>query len=258
MSYLTQALALGVQNFVSAAAGIAVVVALIRGFARAEKGTIGNFWVDLTRTTLYILLPLSLVYALLLVSQGVVQTLHAYPVAELVEPLRTSDTTSRHAADHRGGPGGKPDRHQAAGHERRRVLQRQLGASVREPDSHLEFPGDAGHPADPRGALRDVRPDGAGPAAGLGHSRGHDGHSRSARHRRDRARAARHTGACRGRCRPGGLAAAGRRQHGGQGDPLRHRQLRASGPRRRPRRPTARSTRCTTASRRLAASFRCG
>src|SRR5207344_1460692 len=69
MSYLTQALALGVQNFVSAAAGIAVVVALIRGFARAEKGTIGNFWVDLTRTTLYILLPLSLVYALLLVSQ---------------------------------------------------------------------------------------------------------------------------------------------------------------------------------------------
>ena len=81
------------QNFVSAAAGIAVVVALIRGFARAEKGTIGNFWVDLTRSTLYILLPLALVWALLLVSQGVVQTWHAYPVAELVEPLRTSDTT---------------------------------------------------------------------------------------------------------------------------------------------------------------------
>jgi len=93
MSYLTQALALGVQNFVSAAAGIAVVVALIRGFARAEKGTIGNFWIDLTRSTLYILLPLSLVWALLLVSQGVVQTWGAYPVAELVEPLRTSDTT---------------------------------------------------------------------------------------------------------------------------------------------------------------------
>jgi potassium-transporting ATPase potassium-binding subunit len=93
LSYLSQALALGVQNFVSAAAGIAVVVALIRGFARAERSTIGNFWVDLTRTTLYILLPLSLVYALLLVSQGVVQTWHAYPVAELLEPLRTSDTT---------------------------------------------------------------------------------------------------------------------------------------------------------------------
>jgi K+-transporting ATPase ATPase A chain len=93
MSYLTQALALGVQNFVSAAAGIAVLVALVRGFARAEKDTIGNFWVDLTRTTLYILLPLSIVYALVLVSQGVVQTWHAYPVAQLVEPLHTSDTT---------------------------------------------------------------------------------------------------------------------------------------------------------------------
>jgi K+-transporting ATPase ATPase A chain len=93
MSYLTQALALGVQNFVSAAAGIAVVVALIRGIARAEKGTIGNFWVDLTRSTLYILLPLSLVWALLLASQGVVQTWDAYPVAQLVEPIRTSDTT---------------------------------------------------------------------------------------------------------------------------------------------------------------------
>ena len=93
LSYLTQALALGVQNFVSAAAGIAVVVALVRGFARAEKGTIGNFWVDLTRSTLYVLLPLAFVWALVLVSQGVVQTWGAYPVAELVEPLRTSDTT---------------------------------------------------------------------------------------------------------------------------------------------------------------------
>jgi K+-transporting ATPase ATPase A chain len=93
MSYLTQALALGVQNFVSAAAGIAVAVALVRGFARAERNTIGNFWVDLTRGTLYILLPLSLGYALLLVSQGVVQTWHAYPVAELVQPLHGSDST---------------------------------------------------------------------------------------------------------------------------------------------------------------------
>jgi len=93
MSYLTQALALGVQNFVSAAAGIAVVVALTRGFARAEKGTIGNYWVDLTRSTLYVLLPLALVWAMLLVSQGVVQTWDAYPVAQLVEPLHASGTT---------------------------------------------------------------------------------------------------------------------------------------------------------------------
>ena len=74
MSYLTQMLGLAVQNFVSAATGMAVLVALIRGLARRSAKTIGNFWVDLTRTTLYILLPLSLVLALVLVSQGVVQT----------------------------------------------------------------------------------------------------------------------------------------------------------------------------------------
>ena len=75
MSYLTQMLGLTVQNFVSAATGMAVLVALIRGFARrATRRRIGNFWVDLMRGTLYILLPLSLVLALVLVSQGVVQT----------------------------------------------------------------------------------------------------------------------------------------------------------------------------------------
>ena len=77
MSPLTQMVGLTVQNFVSAAAGMSVLVALIRGLARHSARTIGNFWVDLTRTTLYILLPLSLVLALLLVSQGTVQTLSA-------------------------------------------------------------------------------------------------------------------------------------------------------------------------------------
>jgi K+-transporting ATPase ATPase A chain len=74
MSHLTQVLGLTVQNFVSAATGMAVLAALIRGFARRSADTIGNFWVDLTRTTLYILLPLSVVVAVILVSQGVVQT----------------------------------------------------------------------------------------------------------------------------------------------------------------------------------------
>src|SRR5206468_6989667 len=73
MSYLTQMLGLGVQNFLSAATGMTVLVALIRGLARRTVQTIGNFWVDLTRSTLYILLPLSVVWALVLVSQGVVQ-----------------------------------------------------------------------------------------------------------------------------------------------------------------------------------------
>ena len=69
MSYLTQMLALAVQNFVSAATGMAILVALIRGFIQKQMNTIGNFWVDLVRTVLYILLPLSLVLALVLVSQ---------------------------------------------------------------------------------------------------------------------------------------------------------------------------------------------
>jgi potassium-transporting ATPase potassium-binding subunit len=78
MSYLTQMLALAVQNFLSAATGIAVVFALIRGFAARSTGVIGNFWVDVTRITAWVLLPLSLVFALVLVSQGVVQNLDAY------------------------------------------------------------------------------------------------------------------------------------------------------------------------------------
>src|SRR5262245_34861977 len=86
MSYLTQMLGLTVQNFVSAAAGMATLVALIRGFARRSAETIGNFWVDLTRTTLYILLPLSFILALILVSQGVVQTFKPYQTVAVVQP----------------------------------------------------------------------------------------------------------------------------------------------------------------------------
>ena len=91
MSYLTQMLGLTVQNFVSAAVGMAVVVALIRGFARRSAETIGNFWVDLTRTTLYILLPLSFVLALVLVSQGVVQTFGPYAKVAVVQPSEYDD-----------------------------------------------------------------------------------------------------------------------------------------------------------------------
>ena len=86
LSYLTQMLALTVQNFVSAASGMATMVALVRGFARRSADTIGNFWVDMTRATLYILLPLSLVLALGLLSQGVVQTFGPYPKATVLQP----------------------------------------------------------------------------------------------------------------------------------------------------------------------------
>jgi K+-transporting ATPase ATPase A chain len=85
MSYLTQMLGLNVQNFVSAASGMAVLVALIRGIAQHTSKAIGNFWVDLTRSTLYILLPLSIVLALALVSQGVVQTFSEYKTVDLLQ-----------------------------------------------------------------------------------------------------------------------------------------------------------------------------
>lgn len=85
MSYLTQTLGLAVQNFVSAATGIAVLLALIRGIARRSSTTLGNFWTDLTRTTVYILIPLSVALALALASQGVVQTFSSYVEAHTIE-----------------------------------------------------------------------------------------------------------------------------------------------------------------------------
>lgn len=86
MSYLTQMLALTVQNFTSAATGLAVLVATIRGFTLRESATLGNFWVDLTRGILYVFLPLSLLLAVALVSQGVVQTWSGTQHVSLVEP----------------------------------------------------------------------------------------------------------------------------------------------------------------------------
>jgi K+-transporting ATPase ATPase A chain len=87
MSYATQMLGLTVQNFVSAATGMAVLVAFVRGFSRASAQTIGNFWTDLVRSTLYVLLPLSIVGAAILMSQGVVQTFSPYRTVELVQPV---------------------------------------------------------------------------------------------------------------------------------------------------------------------------
>ncbi|OWT72855.1 MULTISPECIES: potassium-transporting ATPase subunit KdpA [unclassified Achromobacter] len=88
MSYLTQMLVLTVQNFVSAATGIGVVLALIRGFARHNASTVGNFWVDMTRSTLYVLLPLSFIVALFFVGQGVIQNFDEYKQVPLVESVQ--------------------------------------------------------------------------------------------------------------------------------------------------------------------------
>jgi K+-transporting ATPase ATPase A chain len=100
MSYLTQMLALAVQNFFSAATGILVVIALIRGFVARSSASIGNFWVDVTRVTAYVLIPLSLVFAVFLVSQGVIQNFSPY------KEVATLDVTTYQAA--KNGPDGQP------------------------------------------------------------------------------------------------------------------------------------------------------
>jgi K+-transporting ATPase ATPase A chain len=98
MSYFTQMAGLAYHNFVSAAAGISVAIAFIRGIAQTEKDTIGNFWVDMVRAALWVLLPISIVGALVLVSQGVVQNLKPYDTVAVIDP-QTVVTT---------GPDGKP------------------------------------------------------------------------------------------------------------------------------------------------------
>ncbi|TRW94446.1 potassium-transporting ATPase subunit KdpA [Candidatus Methylobacter oryzae] len=95
MSYLTQMLGLSVQNFVSAATGMAVLAALIRGFQRAHADGIGNFWADLTRGTLYILLPLSFLFALILAGQGVVQTFKPYYSIPQLEQVANATETAK-------------------------------------------------------------------------------------------------------------------------------------------------------------------
>jgi len=108
MSYLTQMLGLTMQNFVSAATGMAVLVALIRGLARRSVETIGNFWVDLVRSTLYILLPLSIILSLLLVSQGMVQTFSDYKKVKLLQPVTydqpVTDANGQPVLDEKGQP----------------------------------------------------------------------------------------------------------------------------------------------------------
>ncbi|MGE0329970.1 MAG: potassium-transporting ATPase subunit KdpA [Ramlibacter sp.] len=93
MSYLTQMLALAVQNFLSAATGIAVVFALVRGFAARSSGVIGNFWVDVTRITTWLLLPLSLVFAIFLVGQGVVQNFDPYQTVTVIDGASNATQT---------------------------------------------------------------------------------------------------------------------------------------------------------------------
>ena len=150
MSYLTQMAGLAYHNFVSAAAGIAIAIAIIRGFVRRTAKTLGNFWVDVTRATLWILLPLCIVFALVLVWQGIPQNFNSYTHVKTLEG----------AEQVIGGPGCFAGDHQRAGHQWRRVLQCQRGASFRKPDTAHQSAGDAGDFRYRRGAYQHLRPDG--------------------------------------------------------------------------------------------------
>ena len=133
VSHLTQMTVLGVQNFLSAAIGLTVAVALIRGLARRRSSTIGSFWVDLVRSCVRILLPLSLVLAVVFLSQGVIDNFHGNT------PYKPVDSALVQAKDANGQPDGlgrrarRPGRvaggDQGARHQRRRLLQRQLRAT---------------------------------------------------------------------------------------------------------------------------------
>ena len=108
MSYLSQMVALVIHNFGSAATGIALAAALVRGIARHSVATLGNFWVDLIRTTYYLLLPLCVVFALVLVSQGIIQNFNPYTKAKLLEPMTISvaeiDANGKPVLDKAGNP----------------------------------------------------------------------------------------------------------------------------------------------------------
>ena len=126
MSYLTQMLGLATHNFWSAAAGMALAMAFIRGIARREAKTLGNFWVDLTRGTLRVLLPISIVFALALVSQGVVQNFKPYSTVKLVQPQQVAGADGKvyngYHADDCSRTGCLAGSDQDAGHQRRRLF----------------------------------------------------------------------------------------------------------------------------------------
>ena len=163
--HLVQMAGLAVQNFVSAAVGMAVAIALVRGFARKRTGDLGNFWVDLVRGTLRILLPIS-------------DRRRDHPDRrrrdpELPPARPGRQHPGRRPADHHRRPGGQPGGHQGTRHQRRRLLQRQLGAPVREPDHVDQLAGDLPAAGDQLLAAAHVRPHGRQQEAGLRDRRGH-------------------------------------------------------------------------------------
>ena len=164
MSHFTQMAGLALHNFLSAATGIAIAIAIIRGIAREKAKGIGNFWYDCTRAILWVLLPFSFLAALFFVSRGVVQNFRPDVTVKTVEGV---------AAEDRAGPRRLPGGHQGARDQRRRLLQRQLRASLRKPDARNELSPAGADLRDRRGVDQHARSnDGLRPAR-MGGLRGH-------------------------------------------------------------------------------------
>ena len=209
MSYFSQIGALTVQQFVSPAVGIAVAIAMVRGFSRRNSATIGNFWVDITRCMLYILLPIAFIAGIIFVGQGAVQTL-AGPATVHNALNGVTQTIAR-------GPIGFMEAIKQLGHQRRRLLQRQLGHHLREPDRPHQLAVDLPAAVDPLRPDLHLRQDG-GQHPPRGRPAGRHGH-----HLRRLGRLHQPTPSTQ---RNPAVAAAGvhrpaHRQHGGQGGPLR-------------------------------------
>ena len=196
-SYLSQMVGLTFHNFTSAAVGIAIAAALVRGIARQSAKTIGNFWVDLVRVNLYVLLPLCIVYAVFLVSQGMIQNFKPYDTARILDPYTAevakkddngdvvkdaqgnpvTERAQDRNPDHRAGAHGLAGGDQDARHQRRRLHERQRLASLREPDAALKLHPDALHFSDPQRPDLLPGPHGEKPAPRVGGLGRHGGRS---------------------------------------------------------------------------------
>ena len=236
------------QNFVSAGTGIAVALALIRGLTRHSGEEVGNFWVDLTRACLWVLLPIAILMAVFFMSSGVIQTLGGPVVAHTLEGVN---------ADDREGPGGVPRGHQDTRRKRRRLLQRELRASLREPDAADQLRAGSRYLRDTGRTHLHLRSIRRQSTPRVGALRGDDCPLRDWTGGDNRERAEREPQHRGGRRQPIGNFSAVRRQHGRQRGALRSRPARRCSPTSPPTPRVAPSTIPTTASRRSGAAWPC-
>ncbi len=225
VSYLTQMIGLCVQNFTSAATGLAVLVGLAYGLSRRSASTIGNFWVLLVRSVM-ILLPLSIIIALILVSQGTVQTLAGPVTVPLLDPVKDASGCSGHHPDDPARARCIPDRDQTARRKRGRVLQHELGPPVRESHAVCQLHRDHCNPPDPGSALLFLREDGRGREERCQSPDRHDPHLPAAPWPCHLGGTRGQSRICRHGNRPDHDRSPAGRQHGRQGSAVRHHVLR--------------------------------